>query len=244
MGWLAAELLEIAESATGLESWRLVVLDTLRQRVPWDDTFWGSPPSSSDREGVFRCVDPTAAAWTQFFAAPDRYRLPIAMQRTWQTGGVGIDTDILSREQLDRAAIYAEILRPLGVRTTMTVIPTFRGLPSSCIGFTRHDRAARFRPAERAFMLEAVKAIGVVEMAFRSERASEGAPDGCDRLELLSRRERQVATFVAQGFSNKEVAALLGTSVNTVRNQTVRIYAKLRTGGRAQLARLLAGERL
>jgi DNA-binding CsgD family transcriptional regulator len=245
MTWLAATLLERAEGAEGFGPWRLAVLDLLRAHVHWDDAFWGMSPASDDHDGqVYSCANPTSRIWARFFEAPEEYRLPLAMQRTWQAGGVGIDTELLNQSQLDHAPLYSEILRPVGVRTTMTLIPSFRKTPTSCIGFSRHGATARFRPKERAFMLEAVTAIGVVEMAFGARRARVNEEGRENRLTRLSPRERQVATWVAQGFSNKEVANLLGTSIHTVRKQTVSIYAKLRTNGRAQLAHLLAGHEI
>jgi hypothetical protein len=42
---------------------------------------------------------------------------------------------------------------------------------------------------------------------------------------------------------DEEVAALLGTSIHTVRKQAIGVYAKLRVGGRAQLAALIARDR-
>jgi DNA-binding NarL/FixJ family response regulator len=60
------------------------------------------------------------------------------------------------------------------------------------------------------------------------------------RFAPLSPRETQVATLVARGLQNKEIAALLGTSVDTVRKQTIRIYAKTGVSGRVQLTVLLS----
>ncbi len=43
----------------------------------------------------------------------------------------------------------------------------------------------------------------------------------------LSPKQREVADHIAQGKSNREIAALMGTKLATVRNQTHVIYAKL-----------------
>ena len=88
-------------------------------------------------------------------------------------------------------------------------------------------------------MLEVARALGVVEMAFRARHASDSDVSGGPLLELLTRRERQVAGWVVQGFSNKEIAALLGTTVNTVRKQVAAVYSKLRARGRMHLTQLL-----
>lgn len=63
----------------------------------------------------------------------------------------------------------------------------------------------------------------------------------CARAELgkLSPREYDVATWLAKGLSNKEVARELGISDNTVHVHRQRITEKLGTAHAADLARLL-----
>jgi len=61
----------------------------------------------------------------------------------------------------------------------------------------------------------------------------------------LSRRESQVAGLIADGCSTKEIAALLGLSVHTVRHHTERVFAKVGVRGRIRVAMRLgraAGE--
>lgn len=59
------------------------------------------------------------------------------------------------------------------------------------------------------------------------------------RLAQLSVREREVASLVCRGESNKEVAARLGKSVLTVKTQLQSIYGKLGRVGRGRLSSLL-----
>jgi DNA-binding NarL/FixJ family response regulator len=54
-------------------------------------------------------------------------------------------------------------------------------------------------------------------------------------LDVLSPREREVARLIRSGLRNKEIAALLGTSVETVRKQTISIYEKLGVSVRVEL---------
>jgi DNA-binding NarL/FixJ family response regulator len=57
--------------------------------------------------------------------------------------------------------------------------------------------------------------------------------------DVLSERERSIAELVAEGRSNKEVAAALFLSGKTVENNLSRIYAKLGVRSRTELARTL-----
>ena len=50
--------------------------------------------------------------------------------------------------------------------------------------------------------------------------------------ELLSSREREVLACLAQGRSNREIAATLSVTLATVKSHLVRIYAKLEAGNR------------
>ena len=67
-----------------------------------------------------------------------------------------------------------------------------------------------------------------------SHRATRGLhPD------RLSARERHIAELVANGHSNKHIAATLFLSEKTVRNTLTRVYAKLGVRSRSQLTRTL-----
>jgi DNA-binding NarL/FixJ family response regulator len=54
-------------------------------------------------------------------------------------------------------------------------------------------------------------------------------------VDLLSRREMEVVTSVAQGLSNREIAKQLGLSEHTVKNYLFRIYEKLGVSSRTEL---------
>ena len=59
----------------------------------------------------------------------------------------------------------------------------------------------------------------------------------------LTPTERRVAELVAEGRSNKEVAAALFVSVKTVEANLTRIYAKLGVHSRTEMARELAASK-
>ena len=62
---------------------------------------------------------------------------------------------------------------------------------------------------------------------------------GADKSDPLTRREREVATLVAEGLSNREIADRLVISKRTVDAHVEHIYAKLAISSRIQLANWL-----
>jgi len=78
--------------------------------------------------------------------------------------------------------------------------------------------------------------IWVGRRLFRSEpRASEFTPNGRAQASLgITDRERQVLQLLADGRSNKEIAARLGLSPNTVKTHVARLFEKLRVARRTE----------
>jgi DNA-binding NarL/FixJ family response regulator len=56
------------------------------------------------------------------------------------------------------------------------------------------------------------------------------------RFDLLTRREQEVASLLADGKSHKEAARILSVAPATIRNQTQSIYSKMGVASRAELA--------
>ena len=63
--------------------------------------------------------------------------------------------------------------------------------------------------------------------SFRQQKESQ-------ELRLLSRRERQVLTFVSKGYQNKEIAREISVAPETVRVHLRNIYEKLNVGSRSE----------
>jgi two-component system nitrate/nitrite response regulator NarL len=70
-----------------------------------------------------------------------------------------------------------------------------------------------------------------------------GTVRAADELPLLTQRERDVATLVADGLSNKEIARALRISFATVKNHIHNILEKLRVGRRGEAAARLRYDR-
>jgi DNA-binding CsgD family transcriptional regulator len=101
----------------------------------------------------------------------------------------------------------------------------------------KHKADARERLEEAAASFAELEAAAFAERA----RAELGRVSGRRRSEGgLTPTERQIAELVADGRSNKEVAAALFVTVKTVEANLSRVYAKLGLRSRAELARRLA----
>ena len=64
-----------------------------------------------------------------------------------------------------------------------------------------------------------------------------------DRLSALTTRETQIAKAVAEGRGNRDIAALLGITEQTVKNHLTSIYEKVGVQSRLQLALFFIRER-
>jgi DNA-binding CsgD family transcriptional regulator len=105
------------------------------------------------------------------------------------------------------------------------------------VACARAELALDEEPHRAAEIARAAVALGEAE----AERAAEHDSRALRvrAREELSQRERSIAELVAEGRSNKEVAAALYVSPKTVENNLSRIYAKLGVRSRTELARAL-----
>jgi len=108
---------------------------------------------------------------------------------------------------------------------------------------TIRRRGRQKRPAREAIeeALDGFETIGASGWAAKA-RAELGRVGGRNRAEGLTAAERRVAALVAEGRTNREVAAALFLGERTVASHLTRIYAKLGVRSRTELARLLAAD--
>ena len=119
------------------------------------------------------------------------------------------------------------------------VTDTFgRGRAQLALGVTRRRaRQKRYAREAIAAALADFESLGEVVWAKRA-RAELGQIGGRRREEGLTAAERRVATLVAEGRTNREVAAALVLGERTVETHLTRIYAKLGIRSRTELARV------
>ena len=99
-------------------------------------------------------------------------------------------------------------------------------------------RARQKRPAREAIRaaLDGFEQLGAATWAEKA-RAELGSIGGRTREEGLTAAERRVAVLVAEGRTNREVAAALFLGERTVASHLTHIYAKLGVRSRTELAR-------
>ena len=100
----------------------------------------------------------------------------------------------------------------------------------------RRQRRKRASREAIAAALEGFEKLGAATWIERA-RAELGRIGGRVREEGLTAAERRVAALVAQGRTNREVAAVLFLGMRTVETHLTRVYAKLGVRSRAELAR-------
>jgi ATP/maltotriose-dependent transcriptional regulator MalT len=134
----------------------------------------------------------------------------------------------------------AEQLEALGVRVEAARARTLAGRALATSG-DREQAAGQLKQALAAVescgarrardeAAQAMRAVGV-----RVGRRST-TPPAATGLGMLSEREREVAGLVAEGRTNREIAAQLFLSVRTVESHVSRIFEKLGVASRVQVA--------
>ena len=110
------------------------------------------------------------------------------------------------------------------------------------LGVVRRRAVRSARPATAIeAALDGFESIGAAGWA--AERARElGRIGGRTREEGLTAAERRVASLVAEGRTNREVAAALFLGERTVASHLTHIYAKLGVRSRTELARRLRAD--
>lgn len=114
----------------------------------------------------------------------------------------------------------------------------FRALRAGASGYViKRTAAADLIAAVRAvargesFLSPSVAQMLVEDFSGRAARASvaatSSAPDERDLYETLTSREREVLQLVAEGYTNQEIARLLGVSVKTVQTHRAAVMDKL-----------------
>ncbi|WP_459980325.1 ATP-binding protein [Nocardioides sp. AN3] len=110
----------------------------------------------------------------------------------------------------------------------------------------RFEKAARQVSGDATFAVafgrgRALTLTQIIALALREQ--AQPAPETARPAPVLTRREREVAGLVAEGMSNKDIAARLVISLRTAETHVENILTKLEFNSRSQIARWLAQQR-
>ena len=120
--------------------------------------------------------------------------------------------------------------------------------PELAVHHERYEQLTRAALGEQGYQVafargERLSLDEAVAFALDEPSSPAAAPPPTDASTPLTRRERQVADLVAQGLSNKEIAAKLVISQRTAESHVEHILTKLGLTNRAQAAAWMAAQR-
>jgi DNA-binding CsgD family transcriptional regulator len=246
---LFERLVRDAESAPSIAAFRALLLRGLLQVVGADSAAIIDPAWADVSEGGARdrtAVAGTSAGFRQiFFEHRQRYARSLSrLLRVMRTGRPVIDGAVYGTRERQRLAIYREIFRPQNATSIMATTARCRGVETATLVFKRHGRSAQFRAADAARLEAMLPAVALADAGFRyafEARRTAVSTERSPFLEGLGEREAQVAQLASRGLRNAEIAAMLGTSAQTVKNQLRRVFVKVQVSNRTELAMLWAG---
>jgi DNA-binding CsgD family transcriptional regulator len=226
-------VVEAAHEAADLASFRRTLLRELACALGADTAMaLPAPPELGGRAGDVREAghfELDERIFAHYLAHRPRLEVELApFNSVVSVAGAAVDTEVYGRGR-DRLVVYDEILRPAGITSNLCFPLAFRGRVSSLVGLNRYDRRG-FDASDVARVRSFASLAGMADAAVVSRTDARS-----DALSCLTAREREVARLIHDGLQNKEIAAVLGTSVDTVRKQTIAIYGKLGVAGRVQL---------
>jgi len=110
--------------------------------------------------------------------------------------------------------------------------------PDSALSLTARRREGGARPDKRAHVPAALEDLMLAGCRYRLVRVDDTGQTGSPSLTLadvLTARELQIVSLVAEGHANKQIADRLQISEWTVSTHLRRIFAKLRVDTRAAM---------
>lgn len=230
-GWrsVALELVDRVAGAPGREQALGHVFGTLRRHVPFDCasavSLEGAEYTAFDKPAL--CREAWAENGTRYL---DEGR-PV-LEAAIANSGVIRDVDVLSVRARERLTFYDEYMRPLGASSTVLFLVQSGPSITQILSLTR-TRASSFRSAELEALRLLLPSVSVAARVFPGVARAAG-PANATRSPLTV-REAEIVGYLVRGLQNAEIAACVGTSKNTVRNQIRHLFRKLDVSTRAEL---------
>jgi DNA-binding NarL/FixJ family response regulator len=174
-----------------------------------DVVHWGFRLMLSNQPWVERCISSRTAA--EAYALAERYKPHVAL------------VDLFIGEESG-----PEISAQLRERSPETKVLLISGAGRISPGAAKAAGASGFIPKDwgAADISRAVRMVGLGMTVFQPQVDVDGTP--------LSPREREVLDLIASGSTNREIAAALHLSPNTIKEHTSSLYRKLGARNRAE----------
>lgn len=137
-------------------------------------------------------------------------------------------SDLVSLAQLRRLDLYHEVCRPLGTSHVMKLFLPVRGRSA---GFVLESGRRDFTRRDRDLLELLAPHLTLLRRRADAESCAAIAPEA---VVELTARERTVVRLVADGMTNREIAAALFVAPGTVRKHLDNVYRKLGVRSRAE----------
>jgi len=237
----AAEVGRLGVEETSPQAFRASALAAIRSHVPFDRAaFHAFSPRVPLETGVFVELDVaelarSAAQWDGFAVELGRMRdLANASLVAW-------DREAFPRESEARARFLALVGVPLRVRSMLMVHLVVRGRVGSGVAlFGKREDAFEEKHVAILRAVAPTLALGDALLSIEANAPRSALPtrlvctDG-----RLTPRQREIVEHVAMGHTNSAIAAAMGVSPNTLRNQLAAIFRRVGASNRADLVRLV-----
>ena len=178
----------------------------------------------------------------------DGLELPLRSAALLHTRACMLLADDRCSEAADTAGRAIELAQSVGAVLQSARSRTLLGAARGRAG-QREDAVALLRDAEAqlascgAQRLRAEAARELRRLGRRTTAPQRRAGGGGGGLDALSGREREIATLVAQGYTNRRIAKQLFLADKTVESHLTNVFAKLQVGSRAEVAERIGRER-
>jgi DNA-binding CsgD family transcriptional regulator len=231
------DLVRLTADCRSRAEYEVMRLEWLSQTIGFDASYFGAVTPAQPRTPRTTGVSRDRVAECEAHA--DRYwQDRLTLTRAAATGrGVVADHDALSYQTRQRMPFYREVVAGHGIRATAIGLLRLRGQVFGCVFLGRVSSGARFGD-ELELLRRALPALSLGDAVHESEADEHEASS---RLASLTSREHDVLSLLCRGCTNAQIAAQLGSSPRTVKNQVSAILNKTRAANRTQLATRMAG---
>jgi DNA-binding NarL/FixJ family response regulator len=226
---VALELVERVASASTRDEALEQIFSTLRRYLGFDCASVVSLEGAAD----FSLGKPELCrtSWTHNAARYLEEGRPV-LRAAIRERGVIQDRDVLCARERERLTFYEEYMRPAGATSfVMFLVQSGRSI-TQLLSLSRAG-ATSFSAGELSRLRTLGPAVSLAARAFSGAATSilvSEAPRS-----PLTVRENEIVHYLVRGLRNPEIAACIGTSRHTVRNQIQSIFSKLDVSTRAEL---------